>query len=664
MGEEIIPVEVDETKVWNVTVSPVVLTIKEIGDTYPLTVTVNPITAVDQTFTCTSSNEEVLTVDNEGVVTAVGNGTATVTVTTTDGGKIAKSTVTVGSVEASEVTVARDFIAFEADATNSPLGDNWVVVREGDSDYGEIGGDLAPINGTYIKATQGATNGLGVSAGTDMLQYKFTPICDGDYFLTGRMAQQMVHNGVTAPWDECNDIYIKMEGDFDTGDAETPLNILQNWNKYYGRGKQLWGAFVQIDVSHAKYKASYKLKAGQEYTFSISARSKGVCIDYFLLTRTVVTAAESMDLATVNDDRLRPGGDTTFVDDTYKAIEFEKFTGMGGDFVDAKIDAAKQALQIDVPLAWAAAETTYNGQDANVFISLETLLEIDGESTFKVFVNDDLIQEVTNTRIYGTSASDYTPFTHILGTSKHAMKNGDKIRVEFCSATNGLVPEGNSTATSRGRWRNLHFYTSEMPQTDYSGVAAPELISNNAPTVVPVNFINQNIEIVYTTGKPVDFEITIHDITSWITEGFTNTHITDLATGIDVKKTFAIAPVAKPISEGVQYRWVMYFTNVGGTWKDGYDQTIVKFTASSNLGTHEIESCITAPTVFGDLYHMTADKVVRNIQFVHISGSVLLDVTVNSQEANIATSSLQEGIYIAVIHFEDGKTTTAKVLKK
>lgn len=66
-----------------------------IGDTGTLTATVAPEDADDKTVSWSSSDESVATVDQNGEVTAVGAGEATITVTTTDGSKTADCKVTV-----------------------------------------------------------------------------------------------------------------------------------------------------------------------------------------------------------------------------------------------------------------------------------------------------------------------------------------------------------------------------------------------------------------------------------------------------------------------------------------------------------------------------------------------------------------------------------------
>ncbi len=69
------------------------------GATKQLTATVLPENAADKSVKWKSDNEEVASVDEDGLVTAVKWGEADITVTTVDGGKRAKCTVTVKKVK-------------------------------------------------------------------------------------------------------------------------------------------------------------------------------------------------------------------------------------------------------------------------------------------------------------------------------------------------------------------------------------------------------------------------------------------------------------------------------------------------------------------------------------------------------------------------------------
>jgi uncharacterized protein YjdB len=67
------------------------------GATGNLIFTVAPTTATNKAVTWTSSNNNIVTVDNNGKITAVSVGIATITVKTVDGSKISTCTVTVNS---------------------------------------------------------------------------------------------------------------------------------------------------------------------------------------------------------------------------------------------------------------------------------------------------------------------------------------------------------------------------------------------------------------------------------------------------------------------------------------------------------------------------------------------------------------------------------------
>lgn len=80
-------------------------TFTKAGETLQLTATIYPDSATNKTVTWTSSNKTVATVDESGLVTAVGNGTANITATTEDGNFKATCQVT---VEIPELTLSLD----------------------------------------------------------------------------------------------------------------------------------------------------------------------------------------------------------------------------------------------------------------------------------------------------------------------------------------------------------------------------------------------------------------------------------------------------------------------------------------------------------------------------------------------------------------------------
>lgn len=88
-------------RVSGVQISKTTLSLK-VGDTQQLTATVSPSNADNKNVTWSSSNSSVVQVSSTGKITAKGTGSATITVTTTDGNYTAKCTVTVAAHPATE----------------------------------------------------------------------------------------------------------------------------------------------------------------------------------------------------------------------------------------------------------------------------------------------------------------------------------------------------------------------------------------------------------------------------------------------------------------------------------------------------------------------------------------------------------------------------------
>ncbi|MFI3288580.1 MAG: fimbrillin family protein [Rikenellaceae bacterium] len=622
IGPDPIPVDPDETLVWSIALDESELKLSAVGDTFQLTATILPTTAADKSVTWTSSQESVATVSESGLVTAVGTGTVTITAKSVNG-KLATCTFTVGEAEAGDVVVGEDFIVFEAESTKSALGSNWVIVKEGDANYDGIKGDLPAFGGAYIETTTGDVAGLQATAGEDMLQYVFTPATSGTYRLTGRMAQRLDAYSGTA-WDKCNDIYIKMEGNFTaTGNSsDATLAQLTSWHKYYGRGHVdasygSWGAFTKLNIGESSYNANYVLVAGEEYTLSISARSMGCCIDYFLLYKTSLglTVSEKVDIATANDERYWPTSNevATYIYESYTASSFDILTSSTGtsiassDFATAVVDWKDNSwLGIATALKWGAAETTYEGVDGDVNIFINTVLETDGESSYKVYVDNVMVGEVTNPRIYDTDTEEYTIQVNKLTDDKITIANGATIRVEFNSATNGFVPEDDSTATSRGRWASVVVTTADSISTDDSGsgdsgdsgstggggtivvvpgssesgttdvgtTGDPVYYSYDMPTAVALGTTTIPLTFTYTSTEVTDFCVTVHDMTNSVTSGFGFVKVEDVPAGENVTLTIDF-PVESTLVEDVDYRWSVYFNPQDGTWSDTYTSTKV-----------------------------------------------------------------------------------------
>lgn len=92
----------------NITLSSSTMILDEDGSGY-IEATVYPVNAANKTLKYTSSDTSVVTVNSNGLVTARGEGTATVTVTSTDGSNVSvKCNVEVGSTVVKKIEVSRD----------------------------------------------------------------------------------------------------------------------------------------------------------------------------------------------------------------------------------------------------------------------------------------------------------------------------------------------------------------------------------------------------------------------------------------------------------------------------------------------------------------------------------------------------------------------------
>jgi hypothetical protein len=136
---------------------------------------------------------------------------------------------------------------------------------------------------------------------------------------------------------------------------------------------------------------------------------------------------------------------------TLSAIKDFEFV-VGDGFVPGYIDKGRKALAINAAQhqnKFAAAEGKYKGKPGKYDLVLNALTETDGESTYRVLIAGKKIGEATNPE----TTKDYEVAAHRFDGVE--LKTGDTIRIEFSTASNGKIPEGEAFAFSRGRWRSV-----------------------------------------------------------------------------------------------------------------------------------------------------------------------------------------------------------------
>lgn len=322
-------------------------------------------------------------------------------------------------------------IVIEAENTKSDLG-KWIKIIPGDSNYVENARGKA-----HIEFTGNTING---GKADSPLEYTFTAPEDGVYRLLIRCHKRLEG----AKPDKCNDGWVKLNGNFETGN-DVPTEDLQKNEKFFGGAANNWGWADLLDwQGHIKKAALYKLKKGEKYTFTLSGRSIRWNVDYIVFYD---SEKYSMDEA-----KLAIDPNSVVIDKTPDKWNM-KVEGFSPAYYD-KGNKAFAVNTIDNPTdQWAAANRKWDGEEGLYTINFTSLCELDGECSYKVLIDSVEIISYTNPRIHDTGAPDYAP--HKVSVSDVALNKGSKIQVEFLPHSNELVPEHGAWAFARGRWRDI-----------------------------------------------------------------------------------------------------------------------------------------------------------------------------------------------------------------
>lgn len=200
--------------------------------------------------------------------------------------------------------VGSNFIVCEMENTDSDLG-LWKLITPTHTNYFDPKGQTSPINETYLEFTGNSPAGIG--ADRSPLEYSFICPKTAKYELYMRMHQDLQGQ----PEDRCNDVYIKMEGNFTSAVSAITTEGLKVDEKFFGRGHN-WGVGYRMDVEingeHKTFPARYNLIQGEEYTLTISGRSKRTNLDYWILidnSEDFFPIAQD-DMAEIYDEKYRP----------------------------------------------------------------------------------------------------------------------------------------------------------------------------------------------------------------------------------------------------------------------------------------------------------------------------------------------------------------------
>jgi hypothetical protein len=124
-------------------------------------------------------------------------------------------------------------------------------------------------------------------------------------------------------------------------------------------------------------------------------------------------------------------------------------------------DPSAHGLAVNPKIAqdrFAAAETIFQGDAGLYTVRLHAIAEEDGESVYELVVDGQSFGRRTNPRV----AEKRVPVAHVWADVR--LVAGTRLRVLFAGRSNGLYPEGDSFAWSRGRWRSVEFVRQGLTQ--------------------------------------------------------------------------------------------------------------------------------------------------------------------------------------------------------
>lgn len=323
----------------------------------------------------------------------------------------------------------KGIIVIEAENTKSNLGE-WKLRTPNDSNFVKRAG-----NNKHIEFTAGTING---GPATSPLEYTFSVPTTGTYRLMIVCNKRLEG----ASGDKCNDGWVKMAGNFESGN-EIPVADLKKNEKFFGGAANGWGWGDLLDwQGHIKRPALYNLKSGESYTFIMSGRSIRWNVDKIVLFDTLKFKMEDAKKIILPSKSM---------------IAENKWNLSVKDFVPAYYDQGNKAFAINTIAQptnkWAAANQIYKGNPGTYTLNFRSLLEMDGECSYKVIIDGKQVLSFTNPRIHGTQTKEYTP--HLVKVENIKLKKGSVIEVQFLSNSNKLVPEKDAFGFARARWQDI-----------------------------------------------------------------------------------------------------------------------------------------------------------------------------------------------------------------
>ncbi len=190
----------------------------DIGNTQNLSATVAPSNATNQAVSFSSSNTNVATVNGSGVVTAIAAGTATITVTTTDGNRTDTTSITVNPATSGQTPFANHVIPGQIEFEDFDNGGQGIAYN--DADASNNGNSYRTNEGVDIQAASEGGFNIGWTSNGEWLEYTVNVPSAGDYDVDIRYASR-TKDGI---------VRILSDGTDKTGNIDLPTT--GGWQSY------------------------------------------------------------------------------------------------------------------------------------------------------------------------------------------------------------------------------------------------------------------------------------------------------------------------------------------------------------------------------------------------------------------------------------------------
>ena len=590
----------------------------------------------------------------------------------------------------------REWFVFDGTSKNTPKPDPDGDHSENASNgkYIELLPDTRVTHDDPLENGVSFTNKAGEAA---IISYKVNFKSAGKYFVWVRSY---------STGSEDNGVHVGIDGTWPASGAR------MQWCG--GKNQWSWESKQRTQANHCgePEKIFLNVPSAGLHTVSFSMREDGFEIDKFILSKEYKKPSGKATEALVENCNTTPTTPTTgnCSNTTLEAVKDFKDLTING-FSPAYIDDVRVALGINAGQhkdKFAAAETSFTGETGTYNIKLNTLAELDGESTYRLRVDGKLIGTYQNPE----TTTDYSPAGKTF--SNVTIKKGDVIRVEFNSHTNGKVPENGGTAFSRGRWTSLEFICSNT-STPTNGVKTTTLlpifdtflqngVNNNTDLLKVengkrVSYLKFDLSTISGTINTADLELTVtgdagngiikiyqgSDTNGWTETNLNNSNTPtkgrELATvnkdyPINSKVNFSLTGLEKSnfitliIEMESGGNDVSFSSKENGTTGPELTITYTESTLSTNIPELDNEIKVTVfpnPTSNGVTISAKELSKLNSIRVYNLSGILLQSILSNqitSDQIKIDLSQYSAGIYLLNLENSSNEFNMIKVLKK